>query len=69
MTLRDIVLTVGRLIGRPELIKLGALPARANDVPLVVGANARLAATGFTPRFDLEAGLADTIAWWRLQAN
>jgi nucleoside-diphosphate-sugar epimerase len=64
-TLREIVLTVGRLLERPELIRLGALPARANDLPLVVGSVQRAAALGFKPRFDLEQGLAHTIEWWR----
>ncbi|MBY0399271.1 NAD-dependent epimerase/dehydratase family protein, partial [Myxococcota bacterium] len=36
-TLREIVLTIGRLTGRSDLIQLGALPARANDTALVVG--------------------------------
>jgi nucleoside-diphosphate-sugar epimerase len=68
-TLREIVLTAGRLLGRPELVQLGALPARANDVPLVVGANARAGALGFTPRYDLESGLGQTIAWWKERAT
>jgi nucleoside-diphosphate-sugar epimerase len=66
-TLREIVLTIGRLTGHPELIQLGALPARANDVPLVVGANARATAMGWSPRHDLESGLRHTIEWWRKQ--
>jgi nucleoside-diphosphate-sugar epimerase len=64
-TLREIVLTIGRLTGRPELVQLGALPARANDVPLVVGASARAAALGWQPRHDLESGLGQTIDWWK----
>jgi nucleoside-diphosphate-sugar epimerase len=64
-TLREIVLTVGRLLERPELVRLGALPARANDLPLVVGSAERAKALGFKPRFDLEQGLAHTIEWWR----
>lgn len=69
-TLREIVLTVGRLCGRPELIQLGAIPARANDTALVVGENARiLAETGWAPRYDLEAGLRQTIEWWQRQAG
>ncbi|MFT3915019.1 MAG: NAD(P)-dependent oxidoreductase [Anaeromyxobacteraceae bacterium] len=67
-TLREIVLGLGRITGRPELVQLGALPARANDVPLVVGANAKAAALGWAPRYDLEAGLAHTVDWWRGQA-
>lgn len=65
-TLRDIVLTAGRLLQRPELIQLGAIPARANDSPLVVGDNTRLLSeVGWSQKFDLEAGLAQTIDWWK----
>lgn len=65
-TLREIVLTIGRITGRPELIQLGALPARANDTPLVVGENGRLLSEiEWKQQFDLEAGLGQTIEWWR----
>ena len=68
--LRDIVLTIGRVIGRPDLIQLGALPARANDAALVVGENARLLSeVGWQQRFDLETGLCRTIGWWKDQAE
>jgi nucleoside-diphosphate-sugar epimerase len=64
--IRDIVLTLGNLLGRPELIQLGALPARANDAPMVVGDNARISTQlGWQPRFELEAGLSNTVEWWR----
>jgi nucleoside-diphosphate-sugar epimerase len=64
--IRDIVLTLGGLLGRTELIQLGALPARANDAPMVVGDNGRIAAElGWQPRFELETGLAHTVDWWR----
>jgi nucleoside-diphosphate-sugar epimerase len=67
-TIRDIVLAAGRLMGRPELIHLGALPARANDAPLVVGDNTRLVSeVGWTQQLDLEAGLNHTIEWWKAQ--
>jgi len=69
-TLREIVLTIGRLLDRPDLIRLGALPARANDAPLVVGDNTRLLQeVGWTQTFELEPGLQDTIDWWRAQAG
>jgi nucleoside-diphosphate-sugar epimerase len=65
-TLRDIVLTIGRAVNRPELIQLGAIPARANDTALVIGDNARLtAAVGWAPTFDLETGIQQTIEWWK----
>lgn len=65
-TLREIVLTIGRQIGRPELIQLGAIPARANDVALVVGENTRLITeVGWKQHYDLEVGIQQTIDWWR----
>jgi nucleoside-diphosphate-sugar epimerase len=68
-TLREIASTIGRLAGRPELIQLGAIPPRSNDVPLVIGSNARLAALGWRPRYDLESGLRQTFDWWRRQVS
>ncbi len=65
VTLRDLVSTIGRLLERPELVRLGALPARPNDAPLVVGDNAKAVAIGWEPRYDLETGLRQTIDWWR----
>jgi nucleoside-diphosphate-sugar epimerase len=65
-TLREIVLTIGRQIGRPELIQLGAIPARANDVALVIGENTRLVTeVGWKQHYDLEFGIRQTIDWWR----
>jgi nucleoside-diphosphate-sugar epimerase len=65
-TIRDLVLAIGRLMKRPDLIQLGALPARPNDAALVVGDNARLVnELGWTQTFELEAGLQQTIDWWR----
>jgi nucleoside-diphosphate-sugar epimerase len=64
-TLQDITLTIGRQMGRPELIQLGALPVRPNDSPVVIGANDRLTNLGWKPLFNLEGGLRQTIEWWR----
>ena len=67
-TLREIVLSIGRICERPDLIQLGAIPARANDTPLVVGDNARLTSeTGWKQQLDLETGLRETVDWWRKQ--
>jgi nucleoside-diphosphate-sugar epimerase len=68
-TLRDIVTTIGRITGRESLVQLGAIPARANDAPLVVGSNARAAALGWSPTYDLESGLRHTVTWWSEQVR
>ena len=63
--LKDIVTRIGSIIGRPELIRLGAIPPAATDTPLVVADTSRLASElAWTPRYDLESGLRQTIDWW-----
>ena len=65
-TIRDIIVKLGDIAGRSELLQIGALPARANDVPLVLGDPRRMTAdTGWKPRLSLEAGLSQTVDWWR----
>jgi nucleoside-diphosphate-sugar epimerase len=65
-TIREIVELLGKITGRSDLLQIGAVPARANDVPLVLGdARRTLNDTGWRPRFGLEAGLSHTVDWWR----
>src|SRR5262249_33599981 len=67
--LMDIVTRIGQLMGRPDLIRLGAIPAAPTDTPLVVGDTTRLSsALGWQPRTDLDEGLRQTIAWWQTMA-
>ena len=64
--LSEIVRRVGDLLGRPDLIHLGAIPAASTDVPVVVADTTRLVARlDWRPRYTLDAGLEATIAWWR----
>jgi nucleoside-diphosphate-sugar epimerase len=65
-TIREIVELLGKIIGRSDLLQIGALPSRANDVPLVLGDGRRtLNDIGWKPRLGLEAGLSHTVGWWR----
>ncbi len=66
VAIRELATRIGAFVGRPELIRLGDLPYREGD-PMFVCANTQLLqrATGWTPHFDLEAGLRDTIGWWQ----
>ncbi|MHC5009542.1 MAG: NAD-dependent epimerase/dehydratase family protein [Planctomycetota bacterium] len=57
---------IGALMSRPDLVRLGARPTPADEPPLVVADVRRLREeVGFEPRYDLDAGLVDAIAWWR----
>jgi nucleoside-diphosphate-sugar epimerase len=63
--LRDLVAMVGRVCGRPELIRYGALPQRAADPPEIVADVGRLRTeVGWRPRESLDAGVARAVAWW-----
>lgn len=66
-TLREVIETLGAIAGRPDLLDIGALPARPDDPDVLVADATRLRdEVGFTPRFGLEDGLAETLAWWRV---
>jgi nucleoside-diphosphate-sugar epimerase len=59
----DLALRIGAALGAPERIRFGKEGA---EVPLVVADVARLRhEVGFRPRFDLDEGIARTIAWWK----
>jgi nucleoside-diphosphate-sugar epimerase len=60
----EIAQTIARLLGREELLRVGALPG--DDESRVVADTTRLRAeVGFTPRYELEEGLRDAVRWWR----
>jgi nucleoside-diphosphate-sugar epimerase len=62
----DLIERIARQIGRPDLIRLGARSAPAEDPPLLVPDIHRLRGeVKWQPRFTLSKGVTDTIAWWR----
>ena len=64
--IRDIVEMIGQEVGRPDLVKIGVLPARSNDAPLVVADTTKaITGIGFSPEYDLRNGIRRTIEWWR----
>jgi nucleoside-diphosphate-sugar epimerase len=66
VAVRDLVTTVSDKIGKPELVKFGALPIPANDPPLILADVRRLNnEVRWHPRHSLDDGLDSTIAWWR----
>lgn len=62
----EIAETLGRIAGRPDLIRLGALPQRPGDPPLLVADTSRLMRElRFRPRHDLNDGLTHCWNWWK----
>ena len=65
----DVANRLGALLGRPELIRLGALEARANEPACLVADIRRLRTeVGFVPKIGLDEGLRETVEWWIQQS-
>ena len=64
VTTADVVRRIGAISGRGDLVKLGALPQRPGDPPLLVGPTDRLSGLGWRPRVGLDEGLERTYRWW-----
>ena len=61
----EVIDRIVQLIGRPELVRRGALPDRPGEPPLLLADIARLRdEVGFRPRWTLDDGLATTVRWW-----
>ncbi len=66
VTLRDIIFCIADILGQRDLVRLGALPARAGEPPLLVADTRRLREeVGWSPTYDLEHGIRQTIEWWQ----
>jgi nucleoside-diphosphate-sugar epimerase len=61
----DALSELARQAGRTDLLRLGALPAREDDVPVLVPDICRLRdEVGFRPALGLAEGMQKTLAWW-----
>lgn len=65
-TIASIVEMLGELTGRSDLLRIGALPARANDAAMVVGDPAAAKRDfQWEASISLRDGLRATVQWWR----
>ncbi len=59
----DVVQLLGEVAGRPDLLRLGALPTREGEPERIVASVRRLREeVGWAPRIGLREGLQDTVA-------
>jgi len=65
----DMVLLIGNALGRPDLIRLGALPTRSGEPDVLIADTERLIAIGFVPRYTPERGIQETIDSWKHQVG
>lgn len=67
VALGDIVAAIGQKLGAADRVRLPPISALSTEPALLVADTNKLALTGWTPKFDLDRGLDDTIAWWLAQ--
>jgi nucleoside-diphosphate-sugar epimerase len=64
-TLRDVLMLLGDIAGRTDLISFDSGRDRPDDPPLIVGDTARMQSIGWTPVIPLTEGLSNTYSWWK----
>jgi nucleoside-diphosphate-sugar epimerase len=65
-----VVQRIGALVGRPDLLEIGALEARSGEPPLLVADVGRLRdEVRWRPSRSLDDGLRETVEWWRSTAS
>jgi nucleoside-diphosphate-sugar epimerase len=66
VSVRRLVELVGEAAGRSDLLRMGALPDRADEPPRVVADARRLQhEVGWGPSGELVAWVEETVGWWR----
>lgn len=65
VTLAEIVQTAAEIIGRPELVRLGALPAGKEPLQFTANTKRLNEEVGFTPKNTLRQGLEKSVAWFK----
>ena len=65
LRLHDMATHIARSLNGEDLLRMGARPAPPDDPPLLVGDVRRLTTeVGWRPRYNMQTGLDDTMAWW-----
>lgn len=62
--LKEIVQEVGDIMGKTDLLRIGAKPQAVGDTPEVIADVNRLKALGFEPSYSLNRGLRESVAYW-----
>lgn len=67
LELKEVIEEIGRQIGRPELIRMGARATHSQKFRIWANTAKLRSVAGWAPRYDLSSGIAQTIEWWRKQ--
>jgi nucleoside-diphosphate-sugar epimerase len=65
IAIRDVLSEIGRYIGRPDLLVLGARSSAGEPAAIWANIEKLTKQVLWVPRYDLKRGLEQTIEWWR----
>jgi nucleoside-diphosphate-sugar epimerase len=65
VTLRSVLEAVEAAAGSQGTVRYGEMPYGSDEWMWMCGDNAKTLGLGWRPMFGLEAGIADTVEWWR----
>jgi nucleoside-diphosphate-sugar epimerase len=70
VTIGELLQRIARSIGRPDLMRYGARLAPPSEPAVLLPDVSRLVReVGWSPRFGLDDGIADTVSWWRARLS
>lgn len=70
LAIKDLILKIAEKMNRADLVRLGTLRRPPDDPPLLVADTTRLKnELGWSPQYDLDTGVDETIRWWREQLH
>jgi nucleoside-diphosphate-sugar epimerase len=70
VTIKRVIYEIAHQLDRPDLIHLNAIPAPPDEPRLLVANIGRLTdEVGWSPAYDFQTGLRNTIEWWRENLN
>ena len=62
---KELMIQVAEILGKPELIEFGALEFRDWEPMVILGDNRKLLREGWEPQIPLREGLLRTVDWWK----
>jgi UDP-glucuronate decarboxylase len=69
VSVRRIMTMIGEEMGKPELIRFGAIPYRDGESPFVCGDSSRLRQLGWHPRYGLLEAVRRTLEHWQSRSH
>ncbi len=66
VSLKEVILSIADILGKNDLVRLGALPQKGGEPHVLIGDTRRLfSEVNWQPRYNIDDGIRETINWWQ----